>query len=105
MKLSVLPDSVGLRLTLPRGNSTVGLLPDWEWSGLMERPSLDLRSGQGYGSTPDIADFDQVPFWSGQRLEPVEGRVWSAHISTAPDKAFSDLELAACTLNPTRKRS
>ncbi|ROM85087.1 flagellar motor protein MotB [Pseudomonas brassicacearum] len=57
-------------------------------------PYIALPSGYVTGSTPDIADFDQVPFWSGQRLEPVEGRVWSAHISAAQDKAFSDLELA-----------
>ncbi len=56
-------------------------------------PYIALPSGYVTGSAPDMADFDQVPFWTGDRLEPVEGRVWSAHISAAEGKTFSDLEL------------
>lgn len=56
-------------------------------------PYLALPDGYVTGSTPDVAHFDQVPFWTGDRLEPVEGKVWSAHIDAAPGKTFSDLEL------------
>ncbi|MCW0372648.1 OmpA family protein [Xanthomonas sacchari] len=56
-------------------------------------PYIALPSGYVAGTKPDIADFDQVPFWTGDRLEPVEGRVWSAHIRSEAGKTFSDLEL------------
>ncbi|AHG40993.1 flagellar motor protein MotB [Pseudomonas syringae CC1557] len=56
-------------------------------------PYIALPSGYVAGATPDIADFDQVPFWTGDRLQPVEGKVWSAHIDAAQGKTFSDLEL------------
>ncbi len=56
-------------------------------------PYIALPTGYVAASAPDVADFDQVPFWTGDRLEPVEGKVWSAHISAAQGKTFSDLEL------------
>jgi outer membrane protein OmpA-like peptidoglycan-associated protein len=56
-------------------------------------PYLALPDGYVTGSTPDVADFDRVPFWTGDRLEPVEGKVWSAHIDAVQGKTFSDLEL------------
>ncbi len=56
-------------------------------------PYIALPTGYVTGSTPDVADFDQVPFWTGDRLQPVEGKVWSAHIDAAQGKTFSDLEL------------
>lgn len=56
-------------------------------------PYIALPSGYVTGSTPDVADFDQVPFWTGDRLEPVEGKVWSAHIDASQGKTFSDIEL------------
>ncbi|MDA8522852.1 OmpA family protein [Acidovorax sp. NCPPB 4044] len=56
-------------------------------------PYIALPSGYATGTTPDVADFDQVPFWTGDRLQPVEGRVWSANIAAAQGKTFSDLEL------------
>lgn len=56
-------------------------------------PYLALPKGYVTGSAPDVADFDQVPFWTGDRLEPVEGKVWSAHIDAEQGKTFSDLEL------------
>ncbi|UYK68541.1 OmpA family protein [Xanthomonas sacchari] len=57
-------------------------------------PYIALPTGYITGSTPDVADFDQVPFWTGDRLQPVEGKVWSAHIDAAQGKTFSDLELS-----------
>ncbi|MBB4128285.1 outer membrane protein OmpA-like peptidoglycan-associated protein [Xanthomonas translucens] len=56
-------------------------------------PYIALPNGYVTGSTPDLADFDQVPFWTGDRLETVEGKVWSAHIDAAQGKTFSDVEL------------
>jgi OmpA-OmpF porin, OOP family len=38
-------------------------------------PYIALPNGYVAGSTPDVADFDQVPFCAGDRLEPVEGKV------------------------------
>lgn len=56
-------------------------------------PYIALPSGYVSATTPDVSDFDQVPFWTGDRLEVVAGKVWSAHIDAAQGKAFSDLEL------------
>ncbi|WP_295476393.1 OmpA family protein [uncultured Pseudomonas sp.] len=56
-------------------------------------PYLALPKGYVVATTPDTSDFDQIPFWTGDRLEAVEGKVWSAHIDAAQGKAFSDLEL------------
>ncbi len=56
-------------------------------------PYIALPAGYVTGTKPDVADFDQVPFWTGDRLQPVEGRIWSAHIAAAEGKTFSDLEL------------
>lgn len=48
----------------------------------------------GYVAGPlNVVDFDQVPLWTGDRLEPVQGKIWSAHISSIEGKTFSDLEL------------
>lgn len=57
-------------------------------------PYIALPAGYVTGTKPDVADFDQVPFWTGDRLQPVEGRIWSAHIAAAEGKTFSDLELS-----------
>ncbi|AVS76234.1 OmpA family protein [Paracidovorax cattleyae] len=57
-------------------------------------PYIALPTGYVTGTKPDVIDFDQVPFWTGDRLQPVEGRVWSAHIAAAQGKTFSDLELS-----------
>ncbi len=57
-------------------------------------PYIALPTGYVTGTKPDVADFDQVPFWTGDRLQPVEGRIWSAHIAAAEGKTFSDLELS-----------
>ncbi|WP_225977223.1 OmpA family protein [Paracidovorax avenae] len=57
-------------------------------------PYIALPTGYVTGTKPDVVDFDQVPFWTGDRLQPVEGRVWSAHIAAAQGKTFSDLELS-----------
>lgn len=56
-------------------------------------PYIALPSGYVSATTPDVSDFDQVPFWTGDRLQVVEGKVWSAHIDAAQGEAFSDLEL------------
>ena len=56
-------------------------------------PYIALPKGYITGSTPDLVDFDEVPFWTGDRLQPVEGKVWSAHVTNAQDKTFSALEL------------
>ncbi|MFS2156726.1 OmpA family protein [Pseudomonas sp. Pseusp122] len=56
-------------------------------------PYIALPNGYVIATTPDVSDFDQVPFWTGDHLEVVEGKVWSAHIDAAQGKAFSDLEL------------
>jgi hypothetical protein len=56
-------------------------------------PYIALPNGYVAGTTPDVADFDQAPFWTGDRLEPVVGKIWSAHISSIQGKTFSDLEL------------
>lgn len=56
-------------------------------------PYIALPDGYVTATTPDVADFDQVPFWTGDHLEVVEGKVWSAHIDASQGKTFSDLEL------------
>ncbi|SEH93705.1 OmpA family protein [Pseudomonas asplenii] len=56
-------------------------------------PYIALPDGYVIATTPDVSDFDQVPFWTGDHLEVVEGKVWSAHIDAVQGKAFSDLEL------------
>ena len=56
-------------------------------------PYIALPNGYVTATTPDVADFDQVPFWTGDHLEVVEGKVWSAHIDASQEKTFSDLEL------------
>ncbi|NIJ73793.1 MULTISPECIES: OmpA family protein [unclassified Xanthomonas] len=56
-------------------------------------PYIALPSGYVTGNKPDGTDFDQVPFWTGDRLQPVEGKVWSAQINAADGKTFSDIEL------------
>lgn len=56
-------------------------------------PYIALPDGYVIATAPDVSDFDQVPFWTGDRLAVVEGKVWSAHIDAAQGKAFSDLEL------------
>ncbi|WP_295481055.1 hypothetical protein [uncultured Pseudomonas sp.] len=57
-------------------------------------PYIALPDGYTTGSTPEVSEFDQIPFWTGDRLEPVEGRVWSANITNSEGKTFSDFELA-----------
>ncbi|SDS30714.1 OmpA family protein [Pseudomonas asplenii] len=56
-------------------------------------PYIALPDGYVIATTPDVSDFDQVPFWTGDHLEVVEGKVWSTHIDAVQGKAFSDLEL------------
>lgn len=56
-------------------------------------PYIALPQGYVTATAPEVTDFDQLPFWTGDRLEAVEGKVWSAHISAVEGKTFSDLEL------------
>ncbi|MBJ9976658.1 OmpA family protein [Pseudomonas sp. S75] len=56
-------------------------------------PYLSLPDGYTTGSTPEVIDFDEIPFWTGDRLQPVEGRAWSANITAAEGRTFSQLEL------------
>jgi outer membrane protein OmpA-like peptidoglycan-associated protein len=56
-------------------------------------PYISLPSGYVTPRTPDVIDFDQVPFWTGDHLQPVEGRIWSGYINTVEGKQFSALEL------------
>ncbi|WP_394564320.1 OmpA family protein [Pantoea sp. SGAir0180] len=57
-------------------------------------PYIALPAGYETSTQPDITEFDQIPFWTGDHLEPVEGKVWSAHISAVQNKTFSQLELS-----------
>lgn len=50
---------------------------------------------EGYVATDVVQnDFDRVPFWTGDRIEWVEGKVHSAALGAAGDKPFSPLELS-----------
>lgn len=56
-------------------------------------PYLKLPEGYAPTNKPELAEFDQVPLWTGDRLEPVEGRIWWSNVSAVQDKTFSQLEL------------
>ncbi|WDS35154.1 OmpA family protein [Pseudoxanthomonas sp.] len=56
-------------------------------------PYIKLPDGYEPTNRTETADFDQVPLWTGDRLEPVEGKIWWTGVSTASGKTFSQLEL------------
>ncbi|WP_340649766.1 OmpA family protein [Pseudoxanthomonas winnipegensis] len=56
-------------------------------------PYLKLPDGYVPTNKAELAEFDQVPLWTGDRLEPVEGRIWWTNVSAAQGKTFSQLEL------------
>lgn len=59
---------------------------------LGEFPYLGLPDGYRAGKTT-ARKFERVPFWTGDRLEWVEGRVHGAGISAAEGAEYSHLEL------------
>jgi len=57
-------------------------------------PYFSLPSGYTPLSTPDpVKDLDRVPFWTGDRMEWVEGRVYQSSIAAEDGKAFSQFEV------------
>lgn len=66
---------------LPVSNASLGSFP---YLGLP----------QGYASADVVqSEFDRVPFWTGDRVEWVEGKVYSAAVHAAGDRPYSQLEL------------
>lgn len=62
-------------------------------AALGDFPYVGLPQGYVFRGTPTALDFDRVPFWTGDRLEPVEGHVWQAVVTAEKGKAFSPLEV------------
>jgi len=60
---------------------------------LGEFPYIRLPDGYQPTNKTEQADFDQVPLWTGDRLEPVEGKIWWSGVSAVDGKTFSPLEL------------
>ena len=67
---------------LPVSQATIGSFP---YLGLP----------QGYTSQ-DVVDseFDRVPFWTGDRVEWIEGKVHSSVLQSSSDHPYSQLELS-----------
>lgn len=77
------PAQVGFDLeALPISNAPLG-----------EFPYLRLPAGYEHYSRDAGSDFDRVPFWTGDGVEWVEGRIFGSLIQAADGKAFSLLEL------------
>ncbi|MCW0452302.1 OmpA family protein [Xanthomonas sacchari] len=57
-------------------------------------PYLGLPEGYVTKNAPVRNDFDRVPFWTGDRIEWVEGKVYAATLGTAEGKPFSGVELS-----------
>lgn len=60
---------------------------------LGEFPYLGLPDGY-QARNPITGKFERVPFWTGDRLEWIEGRVYGAGIAPAQGHEYSQLELA-----------
>ncbi|MBB1060033.1 OmpA family protein [Lysobacter spongiae] len=61
---------------------------------LGEFPYFNLPAGYGNPNSPKpILDLDRVPFWTGDRLEWVEGRAFQSLIRAERGKNFSQFEL------------
>lgn len=76
----------------PSARFDVGTLPVSS-TALGAFPYIGLPEGYEPNGLQTSA-FEQVPFWTGDRLEPVEGQVWSAGVYPADGKTFSGLELS-----------
>ncbi|MFC0678007.1 OmpA family protein [Lysobacter korlensis] len=61
---------------------------------LGEFPYFGLPEGYKPMGQPEQRDFDRFPFWTGDRFEWVEGRIWSTFIGREPGKSMSQLEVA-----------
>ncbi|WP_369978516.1 OmpA family protein [Xanthomonas bundabergensis] len=57
-------------------------------------PYLGLPDGYVTKDAPVRNDFDRAPFWTGDRVEWVEGKIYAAAIGTAEGKPYSPLELS-----------
>lgn len=63
-------------------------------ASLGDFPYFSLPAGYENPNNPEpIADMDRVPFWTGDRLEWVEGRAFQSLIYPVKDKAFSPFEV------------
>lgn len=62
-------------------------------AALGEFPYLGLPQGYALNGKPLTSGFDQLPFWTGDRLEPVEGKVWAGDVTAQKGSEFSALEL------------
>lgn len=57
-------------------------------------PYLGLPEGYVTKNAPVRNDFDRAPFWTGDRVEWVEGKVYAAALGTTEGKPFSGVELS-----------
>lgn len=57
-------------------------------------PYLGLPDGYVTKDAPVRNDFDRAPFWTGDRVEWVEGKIYAAAIGTVEGKPYSPLELS-----------
>ncbi|WP_255423965.1 OmpA family protein [Xanthomonas sp. SI] len=57
-------------------------------------PYLGLPDGYVAKDAPVRNDFDRAPFWTGDRVEWVEGKIYAAAIGTTDGKPYSPLELS-----------
>ncbi|MEB1529498.1 OmpA family protein [Xanthomonas sp. WHRI 7945] len=56
-------------------------------------PYLGLPDGYATKDAPVRNDFDRAPFWTGDRVEWVEGKIYATAVGTADSKPYSPLEL------------
>lgn len=67
--------------TIPVSDKPVG-----DWPYLAAPEGYELRSER-------TLDLSRVPFWTGQALEFVEGKVYEARVGAAGDKTYSRFEV------------
>lgn len=67
--------------TVPVSEAPLG-----EWPYVTPPEGYELRDTR-------TLDLSQVPFWTGQMLQPVEGKVFEARIGGAGDKTYSRFEV------------
>ena len=57
-------------------------------------PYFSLPNGYRELNPPQIREYDRFPFWTGDRYEWVEGRIYFGNFGAEGDKSFSRLEVA-----------
>jgi len=61
-------------------------------AALGEWPYITPAEGYGWSDARTL-DLSQVPFWTGQRLQAVEGKVFEARVGAVGEKTYSRFEV------------